>query len=124
VTGTIIETTFKFHFFGKDNIQESWSATPLRNGWGRRPRRLGRPSKYTRRETQSGRRPPADRSPFPLTRDIREWRKAAEKFGMKIKEVLWLQGEYDFMVVAEAFDEAAATAFSLNVLKLACTRLD
>jgi uncharacterized protein with GYD domain len=38
--------------------------------------------------------------------------KAAEKFGMKIREVLWLQGEYDFMVVAEASDEEAATAFS------------
>jgi uncharacterized protein with GYD domain len=43
--------------------------------------------------------------------------KAAEKFGMKIKEALWLQGDYDFMVISESSDELSANAFSLNVLK-------
>jgi uncharacterized protein with GYD domain len=43
--------------------------------------------------------------------------KAAKEFGINIKETLWLQGEYDFMVVSEVSDDGAATAFALNVLK-------
>jgi uncharacterized protein with GYD domain len=43
--------------------------------------------------------------------------KAAAKAGIKIKETLWLQGEYDFLSIGEAEDEYAATAFNINVLK-------
>jgi len=50
-------------------------------------------------------------------RRVEAAKKAAEKAGVKIKETLWLQGEYDFMVISEADDETAATAFGLNVAK-------
>jgi uncharacterized protein with GYD domain len=43
--------------------------------------------------------------------------KAAAKAGLKVRETLWLQGEYDFLSIAEAEDEYAATAFNINVLK-------
>jgi uncharacterized protein with GYD domain len=43
--------------------------------------------------------------------------KAAAKAGIKIKETLWLQGEYDFLSIGEAEDEYAATAFNINILK-------
>jgi uncharacterized protein with GYD domain len=44
--------------------------------------------------------------------------KAAAQAGMKVKETLWLQGEYDFLAIVEASDDIAATAFNLNNLKL------
>jgi uncharacterized protein with GYD domain len=44
-------------------------------------------------------------------------KKAAAQAGITIKEVLWLQGEYDFLTISEAADEHAATAFTINVLK-------
>ena len=44
-------------------------------------------------------------------------RKAAEKVGIRFKETLWLQGEYDFMAVTESEDETAAAAFGLNIAK-------
>jgi len=44
-------------------------------------------------------------------------KKAAEKAGVRIRETLWLQGEYDFMAISEADDEIAATAFGLNVAR-------
>ncbi len=45
-------------------------------------------------------------------------KKAAAQAGMTIKEVLWLQGEYDFLAIAEATDEIAAAAFTLNIAKM------
>jgi uncharacterized protein with GYD domain len=36
---------------------------------------------------------------------------------MTIKEVLWLQGQYDLAVIIEATDEIAVTAFLLNTIK-------
>lgn len=45
-------------------------------------------------------------------------KKAAAQAGMTIKETLWLQGEYDFIAIAEASDEIAATAFTLNIAKV------
>jgi uncharacterized protein with GYD domain len=42
---------------------------------------------------------------------------AAKRFGAKIKEVLWLQGKYDLIVISEATDEIAMTAFLLNTIK-------
>jgi uncharacterized protein with GYD domain len=44
-------------------------------------------------------------------------KKAAKEAGMTVKETLWLQGEYDFMAIAEANDDLAAAAFSLNTAK-------
>jgi uncharacterized protein with GYD domain len=44
-------------------------------------------------------------------------KKAAAQAGITPKETLWLQGEYDFLSIAEVPDEYAATAFGINVLK-------
>ena len=43
--------------------------------------------------------------------------KAAAQAGVTIKQVLWLQGEYDFMAITESNDEAAATTFGLNIAR-------
>ncbi|HTV27405.1 MAG TPA: GYD domain-containing protein [Xanthobacteraceae bacterium] len=42
---------------------------------------------------------------------------AAKQFGATIKEVLWLQGQYDLVVIFEATDEIAMTSFLLNTIK-------
>jgi uncharacterized protein with GYD domain len=47
---------------------------------------------------------------------------AAEKAGMKIKDVLWLQGRYDFMAIVESNDEIAAAAFAVGTIKLGNVR--
>jgi uncharacterized protein with GYD domain len=44
-------------------------------------------------------------------------KKAAAQAGVTLKEMLWLQGEYDFLSIAEASDEHAITAFTINVLR-------
>jgi uncharacterized protein with GYD domain len=44
-------------------------------------------------------------------------RTAAGESGITVKEIYWLQGAYDLVVISEAPDEATATAFALNVLK-------
>jgi uncharacterized protein with GYD domain len=44
-------------------------------------------------------------------------RKAASEAGITFKEVLWLEGAYDLMVVVEAPDEKAAIARGLSVAK-------
>jgi uncharacterized protein with GYD domain len=41
----------------------------------------------------------------------------AAQAGVRIKEILWLQGQYDLLVIAETPDDAAANAFSINILK-------
>jgi len=41
----------------------------------------------------------------------------AKQFGATIKEVLWLQGQYDVLVITEGADEIAMNALGLNVLK-------
>jgi uncharacterized protein with GYD domain len=43
---------------------------------------------------------------------------AAEKAGVKVKELAWLVGEYDLMVLAEAPDEETIIALGLGVSKL------
>jgi uncharacterized protein with GYD domain len=40
---------------------------------------------------------------------------AAEKAGVKVKELLWTQGTYDLVTITEAADEKAATAVLLAV---------
>jgi uncharacterized protein with GYD domain len=42
-------------------------------------------------------------------------RATAKKFGITVKDVYWTMGEYDTVLVADAPDEAAMTAFGLSV---------
>jgi uncharacterized protein with GYD domain len=42
-------------------------------------------------------------------------REAALKFGVKMGEIYWTMGEYDFVCVLEAEDEASLTAFGLAI---------
>jgi len=42
---------------------------------------------------------------------------AAKKIGATIKEVLWLQGKYDIVVIIEGSDEIAVTSLLLNTIK-------
>jgi len=44
-------------------------------------------------------------------------KKAGSEMGVTLKEILWTQGQYDIVVIAEAPDEATGNAFLLNVLK-------
>ncbi len=44
-------------------------------------------------------------------------KQALEAAGGKLKEVLWLQGEYDLLAIAEWDDESSAMAMNLNVAK-------
>jgi uncharacterized protein with GYD domain len=44
-------------------------------------------------------------------------KKAATKIGMKIKDVVWTQGQYDIVVVSEGADEVATNAFLLTTMK-------
>ncbi len=48
--------------------------------------------------------------------------KAAVAMGMKIKEVVWTQGQYDMVIISEASDDLKATAMALNTLKLGNVR--
>jgi uncharacterized protein with GYD domain len=43
---------------------------------------------------------------------------AAAQVGVTIKDVFWLQGEYDFLAISESSDEIAATAFTLGIAKM------
>ena len=49
-------------------------------------------------------------------------KKAASQIGMTVKEVLWLQGQYDIVVISESSDEIATNAFALSTLKLGNVR--
>lgn len=42
-------------------------------------------------------------------------KEAAAKYGAKITQIYWTQGQYDLVVMLEAPDEASATAFALAV---------
>ncbi len=48
---------------------------------------------------------------------------AAKQIGMTVKEVLWLQGQYDGVIISEGSDEIAMTAFTLNTLKAGNVRM-
>jgi uncharacterized protein with GYD domain len=47
---------------------------------------------------------------------------AAKQFGVTIKEILWLQGQYDLVAITEVTDEIAAAALTLNTIKLGNSR--
>jgi len=42
-------------------------------------------------------------------------RAAAKKLGITVKELYWTLGQYDTVLIAEAADDAAMTAFGLTV---------
>jgi uncharacterized protein with GYD domain len=44
-------------------------------------------------------------------------RQSRQQVGIKVKEVLWLQGEYDFIAILETSDDLVATASNLNTAK-------
>ena len=44
-------------------------------------------------------------------------KKATAESGGKITEILWLEGEYDILIVAETSDEISATAQRLSAAK-------
>jgi uncharacterized protein with GYD domain len=43
---------------------------------------------------------------------------AALQSGVKIREILWLQGQYDLVAITESPDDAAANAFSIALLQM------
>jgi uncharacterized protein with GYD domain len=49
-------------------------------------------------------------------------KKAAEAQGVRVKEVLWVEGQYDLVVVSESSNDTKATAFALSTLKLGNVR--
>ena len=40
-------------------------------------------------------------------------KEAAERFGVKMREMYWTQGQYDIVTLCEAQDEASISAFGL-----------
>jgi uncharacterized protein with GYD domain len=46
------------------------------------------------------------------------FKKAAKQAGASVKELLWLQGQYDLVTIVEAPDDTTASALALNVAKL------
>lgn len=40
---------------------------------------------------------------------------AAAKFGARMTQLFWTQGQYDLVAIIEAPDEASATAFGLSI---------
>ena len=56
------------------------------------------------------------------TKRLEAAKKAAAQAGITIKDAYWLLGEYDFVVISEAPDDATATAFQLSVAKLGNVR--
>jgi uncharacterized protein with GYD domain len=56
------------------------------------------------------------------TKRVEEFKNAAKKAGVTIREILWTLGQYDMIAVLEAQDEISATALGLNVAKLGNVR--
>jgi len=44
-------------------------------------------------------------------------KQAGSEIGVKLKEFVWTQGQYDMIAISEAADETAAAASLLNILK-------
>jgi uncharacterized protein with GYD domain len=49
-------------------------------------------------------------------------KKAAAANGIQVKEVLWLQGQYDLVVISESSDETKSNAFGLSTVKMGNVR--
>jgi uncharacterized protein with GYD domain len=46
----------------------------------------------------------------------------AKQFGCTVKEILWTQGQYDFVTILHAPDDASATALLMSLGKLGNVR--
>jgi uncharacterized protein with GYD domain len=44
-------------------------------------------------------------------------KQAAVKAGVTVKDIYWVQGQYDVVAISEAPDETTAMAFALNIAK-------
>ena len=55
------------------------------------------------------------RSVKDTTKRVEMVKAAAKKLGITVKDVYWTLGQYDTVLIAEAPDEAAMTAFGLTV---------
>jgi len=55
------------------------------------------------------------RSVKDTTKRVETVKAAAKKLGITVKDVYWTLGQYDTVLIAEAPDEAAMTAFGLTV---------
>lgn len=51
-------------------------------------------------------------------------REAASRMGVKIKDILWLQGRYDIAIIGEAADDTAVGAYSLAVAQAGNVRFE
>lgn len=50
-------------------------------------------------------------------------REAASKFGSKMTQLYWTQGQYDLISIIEAPDESSATAFGLAIASAGNVRM-
>ncbi len=57
-------------------------------------------------------------------RRVEEGRAAAEQLGVRILDVYWTLGRFDIVVVSEAPDDEAATAFLLQLASLGNVRTE
>jgi uncharacterized protein with GYD domain len=51
-------------------------------------------------------------------------REMASRFGVRLQEIYWTQGQYDLVTVCEATDDAAISAFSLALASAGNVRLE
>jgi len=49
------------------------------------------------------------------TKRAKAFKELAGKFGVKVRDLYWVQGSYDLVTITEADDEEAATALLLTV---------
>lgn len=52
------------------------------------------------------------------TRRAEDFKNAAKKAGVTVKEILWTQGQYDLVTILETSDELSGAALGLTVAKL------
>jgi uncharacterized protein with GYD domain len=50
------------------------------------------------------------------------YKEAAKAAGITVKEILWTQGQYDIVLIAEAPDDATISALALNLAKMGNVR--
>ncbi len=56
------------------------------------------------------------------TKRLEAAKAAGAQAGITVEEALWLQEEYDFLVISEASDEIAAASLQLNIAKMGNVR--
>ena len=50
------------------------------------------------------------------------FKEMAKKFGVKVREVFWMQGQYDIIAITEAPDDLSGTALNLSLCALGNVR--